>query len=46
VLLEVVTVSVEVTGLVLLIVTADLLKEQLGLGTPPEIVHERVTLPV
>jgi hypothetical protein len=40
------TVSVEVAGLVPLIVTADALKEQVGPGIPPATVHERLTLPV
>jgi hypothetical protein len=37
----------EVPGPALLIVTADVLKEQLGAGVPPLIMlHEKLTLPV
>ena len=44
---EVDTVSVEVPGLVPLIVTADGLNEHVGAGVPPVMLpHERLTLPV
>jgi hypothetical protein len=47
VLLEVETVSVEVPGVAPVIITGDVLKEQLGAGVPPLIMlHERLTLPV
>jgi hypothetical protein len=41
------TVSVEVPGLVPLIVTVEALREQLGAGAPPVLtLQERVTVPV
>jgi hypothetical protein len=45
--LEVDTVSVEVPGVVPVIVTAGPLNEHVGAGVPPLIMlHERLTLPV
>jgi hypothetical protein len=47
VLLDVDITSVEVPGLAPLIVTVEVLKEQLGAGLPAVVtLHERLTLPV
>jgi hypothetical protein len=47
VLIVVITVSVEVTGAVPLIVTADGLNEQTGAGVPPvTLLQESLTMPV
>jgi hypothetical protein len=36
----------ELPGLVPLMVTMEVLKEQLGAGVPPVMLHDRLTLPV